>query len=75
MAQNSQGMSNDTKTIITVLLLIFFYPIGIILVWTLTNWPKWVKWVLSIPVIILLVILLGSGPLLGINLKELFIGK
>ena len=51
--QTNTGMSHDKKTIITVILLIFFYPIGLILmfVW-MKNWPRWAKVVISLPVII-----------------------
>ncbi|MBI4058336.1 hypothetical protein HY408_01075 [Candidatus Gottesmanbacteria bacterium] len=37
------GMSEDAKTIITVILLIFFSPIGVILMFVWTKWPMWAK--------------------------------
>lgn len=52
----SSGMSNDTKTLVTVLLLIFIYPVGLVLMWVWTHWPKWVKILLTIPVVILVLI-------------------
>lgn len=48
----SSGVSADTKTIVTVLLLLFVYPVGLILMWVWTNWPKWVKFLLTLPVVL-----------------------
>lgn len=42
-----QGASNDTRTIVTVLLLIFFPLVGLVLMWAWTNWKKWVKWLIT----------------------------
>lgn len=49
MANNSknQGASEDTRTIVTVLLLIFFPLVGLVLMWAWTNWKKWVKWLIT----------------------------
>lgn len=43
----TQGTSDDTKTIVTVLLLIFFFPVGFIMMWVWTHWPTWVKLLIS----------------------------
>lgn len=57
----SQGASKDTRTIVTVLLLIFVYPLGFFFMWFWTKWPVWVKVVISFPVIaVLLTVLLVS---------------
>lgn len=53
MAKN-QGTSNDTKTIVTILLLIFIFPVGLILMWVWIKWKLWVKILVSIPIIALL---------------------
>lgn len=42
-----QGASDDTRTIVTVLLLIFFPLVGLVLMWAWTNWKKWVKWLIT----------------------------
>lgn len=40
---------HNTKTIIVVVMLLFFYPIGIVLMWLwMKDWPKWVKIVLTL---------------------------
>lgn len=43
-------MSEDTKTLITVLLLLFAYPIGLVLMFIWTKWPKWLKIILTLPI-------------------------
>ena len=43
----SEGMSSDTKTLVTVLLLVFAFPAGFVLMWVWTSWPKWVKFLIS----------------------------
>lgn len=45
-AQNN-GISSDTRTLITVLLLVFAFPAGFILMWVWTSWPKWVKFLIT----------------------------
>ncbi len=51
MARN-QGASDDTRTIVTVLLLIFAFPVGIIVMLAWTRWPDWLKLLITIPVVI-----------------------
>lgn len=71
-APSNQGMSEDTKTIIVVLLLVFVLPIGIILMWVWMKWPVWVKLLITIPIIILpLIAILASILVLVINPIEL----
>ncbi len=43
----SEGMSSDTKTLVTVLLLVFAFPAGFVLMWIWTAWPKWVKFLVT----------------------------
>jgi hypothetical protein len=47
------GTSNDTKTLVTVLLLIFVFPIGFILMWVWAKWKLWVKIIVSLPTLLL----------------------
>lgn len=56
--KNTQEFSEDTKTIVTVLLLIFAFPAGFILMWTWPKWPKWVKILITIPLIVFIVLIL-----------------
>jgi len=54
-AKKKNGLSNDAKTIITVLLLIFAYPAGLILTFLwMKDWPKWLKVLVSLPLFLLL---------------------
>lgn len=59
MANQEKGLSEDTKTIITILLLIFTFPIGIIMMWVWMKWPKWLKVLLTslliIPIILAII--------------------
>lgn len=41
--------NEDNKTIITVIILLFAYPIGLVLMWFWTKWPKWAKVLISLP--------------------------
>lgn len=50
----NQGMSEDTKTIIVVLLLVFIFPVGLVLMWFWTKWPLWVKILISIPTLLVI---------------------
>lgn len=52
-----EGISNDAQAIITVMLLVFTYPIGFIVMWVWTDWPIWLRLLLSIPVILLIIFL------------------
>lgn len=63
----SQGMSEDTKSIITVLLLIFVYPIGLIFMWFWTRWPRWVKIILSLPIILAIIGIVAAIFLIALN--------
>jgi hypothetical protein len=53
--KQTQTTSEDTKTIATVLLLIFMFPVGIILMWFWTKWKIWVKLLITLPAIIFLI--------------------
>ena len=60
------GTSNDTKTLVTVLLLIFLYPIGVIVMMLWTSWKLWVKMIVAAPIVLLIVGLLAA-LLLGLS--------
>lgn len=55
--QDNESISKDTQAIITVILLVFMYPIGFIVMWVWTEWPIWLRLLLSIPVILLIIFL------------------
>jgi len=48
----------NTRSIIAILLLLFFYPIGLIFMFTMTKWPKWVKLLISVPVILVILVII-----------------
>ena len=59
--------SEETKTIVTVLLLIFAYPIGLIVAWVWPKWRWWVKLLISIPVVFFILAILSVFTLIAIN--------
>lgn len=52
-----QSMSEDTRTIIAVLALLFAYPVGVIIMWFMTKWPKRFKFLITVPLILILMII------------------
>ena len=67
-----QGISENTKTIITVILLVFVYPIGLLFMWFWTKWPKWAKTVISLPLFLAILGIVVSALLFTINpIKQL----
>jgi len=70
---NASGVSEDTKTIVTVLLLIFFMPVGFILMWFWTKWKVWVKLLVTLlftPVFLFLAGIVAAATLLTVNPGE-----
>lgn len=63
----AQGMSEDTKTIVTVLLLVFFYPVGVIVMWFWTHWPTWAKIIISSIIILPILGILAAIILVAVN--------
>ncbi len=63
MDKNNGEVSTDTKTIITVLLLLLVYPIGVIVMYRWTNWSNGVKNLIALPLwlIILAIVLVMVG--------------
>ena len=48
---SNSEISYDTQMIVTVLLLIFVYPLGVIFMWAwMRNWPLWLKIIITLPV-------------------------
>jgi len=62
--QGQSGTSNGAKTIITILLLIFIYPLGIVLMWVWTKWPIWIKILLTLFLALFLLILAILFPII-----------
>lgn len=68
---SSQGASYDTLMIITTLLLIFVYPLGIAFMWAwMKTWPTWVKVVITLPLIISLFFLILIFYFVGHAVRE-----
>ena len=46
----SGDLSYETKLVIVVLLLLFFYPLGLVFMWIwMKDWPTWLKIIISLP--------------------------
>lgn len=60
---NKTGYSNNSKNVITILLLIFIYPLGLLFMWFWTKWKLWIKIIVSIP----LVAAFATGLLFTVN--------
>jgi hypothetical protein len=52
--KSSNELSYDTKTIIVVLTLLLFYPVGVILMFKWMDWARWLKILIGLPVILIL---------------------
>ncbi len=63
----NQGISENNKTIITVILLVFVYPIGLLTMWLWTKWPRWAKIVISLPLFLAILSILATALLATIN--------
>lgn len=55
--KQQKGM--DEKSILTMVALAIFYPLGIILMWKWTKWNKWIKILLMIPLALLVLAIAG----------------
>ena len=66
VAQGSED-NEGVKTIVTVLLLIFVYPIGVIVSWFLPKWKLWVKLLVSLPLVLGFVMITLGFALLAMN--------
>jgi len=53
---DTNELSNDTKTLITVICLVTVYPVGLILMFVWMRWNKWLKFLVAFPGIFALVI-------------------
>ncbi len=64
-----QGSENNegVKTVVTVLLLIFVYPIGVIVSWFLPKWKWWVKFLVSIPMVFFVLMIALAFMLVALN--------
>jgi len=73
--QTTNETSEDTKTIITVLLLIFLFPVGFIVMWFWPKWKTWVKLLISFPLLLILLVFIGllmAGFFVAFNPSQAF---
>lgn len=46
------------KNLVVILLLIFIYPLGLILMWAIASWSKWTKWLISAPLLLAVILII-----------------
>ncbi len=66
-ATQDSGTSQQTRTIVTIVVLFFFSPVGIILMWFWSKWKLWVKILLTfiffiIPFIVATILIVAIDP-------------
>lgn len=66
VSKMEEGLSQDTKTVIVVLLLLFVYPIGLVLMFMWMDWPKWIKFLLALPVLFGFLVMAGVLVVAGL---------
>ena len=74
VTQNS-GASQQTRTIVTIVVLFFFSPVGIILMWFWSKWKLWVKILLTfvffiIPFIVAAILIVAIDPAAQVERAE-----
>lgn len=66
-----EELSNDTKTLITVLCLVTVYPVGLILMFVWMKWEKWLKFLVALPALLALlvpIVVFLAAVILGVQL-------
>lgn len=53
--KQSRNNNSSLKPSLAIVTLLFWYPLGIVLMWAWTTWPKWVKIILTLLAIILII--------------------
>ena len=77
MANTTAQPTSTGMTILTILLLIFVAPIGLIVMWAGTNWSKTAKWIVTVifvllPVVFVFLAILALGVLTAVNPSQQF---
>lgn len=66
-----QDQSDHTlRTILVIVALILFYPLGLVLMYVLTKWRGWVKFLVTLPLVLFIVGLVAAVVLVAVNPKE-----
>lgn len=65
--QVSAGLSEDTKTIITILTLVLVYPVGLIFMFIWMKWKWWVKLLVLLPIAPIALGIVAAVALVAIN--------
>ena len=62
IAQLNQAPTGDkdNRSLITILLLLFVYPVGILVMWVWAHWKTWIKIVVTLPIVIGVILFVAS---------------
>jgi len=63
---SNSEMSYDTRLLITILLLIFVYPVGVFFMYRWMKWHGIIKGIIALPIALLIIVLFG-GIIAGIT--------
>lgn len=67
---NNKKPNFGRDDIITIVLLIFLFPIGVLVMWFATKWPKWLKFLITIPFILGVIGLIIAFLILNVLAKN-----
>lgn len=65
MARKNKGTSQDTRTLITVLLLLFAFPVGLITMWLWSRWSTGIQFLITSVTVLFLVGCFVLGFIIG----------
>jgi hypothetical protein len=65
-------VSDDLQNRITIITLIVAFPLGLIIMWLWSKWPKWVKIAITLMPVIFYLLLLILAFMAGTQLYYLF---
>lgn len=65
-----QVSPGGSKNALAIILLFFFWPAGLIVMWKYTNWPKKVKWLTTVVLVILIIITVYLGMLAAQKIQK-----
>jgi hypothetical protein len=63
-SSNTRPIPLNVQTLITVFFLVFFYPLGVVLMFLWTRWPFWIKMVIAIPLTLFFIMI--ALPILAV---------
>lgn len=66
----STELTYETKMILVVLLLLLFYPAGVVMMWIWMKWPVWVKLLVMLPILFIFAFVAGISFLFATVIRH-----